>query len=153
MEIAFQMLFYRILPNSRCIYCLQWESSGFLFIFIGCLRWPGFGNISENKTKSLFLMVETDSKQIHDTVTLVGGSVYFVLCTFLSRISGYGHLLKYFSTSSFHWSCLEKQALACHDTTFSWFPALVFRLLKGDLLYLFDYFISFNLVNSLPYEV
>ena len=55
-----------------------------------------------NQNKVLFLMVETDSKQIHDTVTVVGGSVYFVLCAFLSRISGYGHLLKYFLTSSFH---------------------------------------------------
>ena len=65
-------------------------------------------------------------------------SEYFVLCAFLSHISGCGHLLQYCFD---HWSCLEKQALAPSDTTFSWFPALVFRLLNEIYLILLLYFI------------
>ena len=83
-------------------------------------------------------MVETDSKQIYDTVTPEGVSEYFVLCAFLSHIAGCGHLLQYCFD---HWSCLEKQALAPSDTTFSWFPALVFRLLNEIYLILLLYFI------------
>lgn len=47
------------------------------------------------KTKVFFLMVETDSKQIYDTVTPEGVSEYFVLYAFLSHIAGCGHLLQY----------------------------------------------------------